>query len=86
MLAMKHSVANTACAKHYAELDAKLNKKNTGVHTHTIKGRPNEVHSQMNMFYSDLTAKYGQNGWRVVDTASHPMPSGVCLYITYEIL
>ena len=85
MLAMKHSVANTAVAKHYAELDAKLNAKKTGVHNHMIKGRPNEVHSQMNMFYSDLTMKYGQNGWRVIDTTSHTKPDGVCMYITYEV-
>lgn len=85
MLAMKHSIANTAVEKHYAELDAKLNAKKTGVHTETIKGRPNEVQSQMNMLYSDLNSKYGQNGWHVLSTNSHPMPNGVCMFITYEV-
>lgn len=87
MLAMKayaKAVKNSACGKHYAELDAKLNAKNTGVHTHEIKGRPDYVNRQMNLFYQNLRSEYGNN-WRVIDTASHAIPTGVCMYITYEV-
>lgn len=84
MLAMKHSGQNSVCYKHYAELNAKLNEKNTGVHTHEIKGRPDYVNRQMNLFYQNLRSEYGNN-WRVIDTASHAIPTGVCMYITYEV-
>lgn len=85
MLAMKNYGQNTAVAKHYAELDAKLNEKKTGIHTHEIKGRPDYVNRQMNLFYGDLNSEYGQNGWRVIDTTGHAIPTGVCMFITYEV-
>ena len=85
MIPMKYSCKDSACAKHYTELNARLNARKTGIHTYETKGRPDYVHRQMNLFYSDLNYKYGTNGWRVIDTTSHSIPSGVCMYITYEV-
>ena len=84
MLCMKQYRTSPA-SKQLDRFTETLKEKKTGVHTETIKGRPNEVQSQMNMLYADLNQKYGQGNWRVVNTNSHPMPSGVCMYITYEV-
>lgn len=85
MLSMHTVYAGTAVERHQAELKERLNEKKTGIHTHEIKGRPDYVNRQMNLFYGDLNYKYGQGGWRVIDTASHAIPTGVCMFITYEV-
>ena len=86
MLCMKKYREQSPVARHMDRFTEALNAKKTGVYTETFKGRPNEVQSQMNMFYSDLNSKYGQGNWRILSTNSSPMPSGVCMYITYEVL
>lgn len=65
------------------EINSLENKK--GRFSHEIKGHPNYVNQQVNLFYRNLNSEYGMEGWRLLNTSSYPIPSGCCMYIMYEV-